>query len=421
MIKKQPIKQYWAQDKAAFEALKAERGCDGGLGPVVFFGHCTGAPHVIAYPFSVEDGYGDAYDLPVVPTNAPGYTMFVSSSGQTVILGSDDAPYVLVYPFDKVNGFGQLIPGITEFVSPSRGCAYHPERRAVLLYEQSSTPSIRAYPLTDGSAIGSKYSDPVSLPPSILGSEKLMWHPSGDAVLAINTNASPFYYAYPFSLTSGFGAKFSDPVSLPTGSLNNTTIRNSGMTVLAGTNSQSPWIFAYRFDPATGFGTKYANPATLPSTTAFYAAFSPTDGAILISRTTSPFVTSYPFDYDTGFGTIHTALSPALPGAVRGFAFHPSGEAVAIAHANSPFISVYAWSDATGFGAKYPNPGVLPAGVVEDRLITFSPDGSVLIVPHDNSPYVTTYPFDLDTGLGVAYDPPVGLPTNNIQAVSYIP
>lgn len=421
MLKQKRLYEYLGQTESLLDA-RIDFRCRGipipVPSPAVLFGHCSEAPHMIAYSFVEGTGYGDAYSLPSLPLENSGGTLFLSPSGRTVIAGDYAAPYARVYNFSLNTGFSAELTAPTDFSDEVKGAAFHPNSTAVVLYEQEGSPSsIRAYPLTEGTGLGTKYSDPVSPPPSILGIRNPLWHPSGNAIICVD-NASPFYHAYPFNLVTGFGTKYSNPSSLPTTTLYNTTY-NSDMSVLLFTSNSTPYIQAWQFDPATGFGTKYSDPGTLPSTLAIHCAFSPTDGSVLISRTTSPYVTSYVFDYTTGFGAKHADLSPALAGSVRAIAFHPSGGAVVLAHNTSPYIAAYPWDDATGAGVKYTNPTTAIPGNID--LLRFTPSGDTLLVTHSGSPYVTAYPFSIVDGFGEAYTPPSGLPTTYVQAVHYIP
>ena len=59
----------------------------------------------------------------------------------------------------------------------------------------------------------------------------------------------------------------------------------------------------YPWTNGSGFGTKYTNPATLPTGNGSGVAFSPAGKDIAISHAGSPFITAYPWANGSGFGT----------------------------------------------------------------------------------------------------------------------
>jgi hypothetical protein len=119
----------------------------------------------------------------------------------------------------------------------------------------------------------------------------------------------------------------------------------------------APYISAYPWD--SGFGTKYANPSTLPTGTGRGVAFSPDGADIAVVHNSSPYVTTYP--WSSGFGTKYANPATLPTGAAAlGLAFSPDGADIAVAHIGSPYITVYPWS--AGFGTKYANPATLPTG-----------------------------------------------------------
>jgi len=84
--------------------------------------------------------------------------------------------------------------------------------------------------------------------------------PAGDAI-AVTNGGSPAITVYAWN-GSGFGSKYTNPATLPTGSYASAFTPNGDTIAVA--DIGSPYIRAYPFNSATGFGTIYANPATLP-------------------------------------------------------------------------------------------------------------------------------------------------------------
>ena len=98
----------------------------------------------------------------------------------------------------------------------------------------------------------------MSLILGIIASSKKGFTQTGDIFVAGDT--SPYIHAYEFG--AGFGTKYADPATLPTGQVNQVAINNANTNVAVAMNT-SPGVHVYPW--SAGFGTKYANPATLPS------------------------------------------------------------------------------------------------------------------------------------------------------------
>ena len=271
----------------------------------------------------------------------------------------------------------------------------------------STTPFVTAYPWS-GSGFGTKFANPVTLPPNFCNS--VAFSPAGDAI-AVAHGTSPFVSAYLWS-GAGFGTKFADPVTLPTGTGNGIAFNLAG-DAIAVAHDTTPFISAYPWS-RSGFGVKFANPATLPTGNAIAVAFSPAGDAIAVVHFTSPFITAYPWS-GSGFGTkfADPTTVPATTG--RGVAFSPAGDAVVMTSNSTPFIEAYAWSG-SGFGTKFANPATLPAAFA--RGVAFSPAGDAIAVAHSTTPFVTAYPWS-GSGFGTKFANPVTLPAGNGTGVAF--
>src|SRR5574341_1091031 len=82
--------------------------------------------------------------------------------------------------------------------------------------------------------------------------------------LAVAHDTTPFLTAYPWTTGSGFGAKYSNPSTLPAGLSNDVEFSPSAADIATAQNV-SPFISAWKWTPGSGFGTKYSNPASLPA------------------------------------------------------------------------------------------------------------------------------------------------------------
>ena len=88
--------------------------------------------------------------------------------------------------------------------------------------------------------------------------------------IAVVHSTTPYVSTYPWS-GSGFGTKFSDPATLPAGTVWGVAFSPSG-TEIAVAHNTTPFVSTYPWS-ASGFGTKFSNPATLPASTGWGVAF----------------------------------------------------------------------------------------------------------------------------------------------------
>ena len=81
--------------------------------------------------------------------------------------------------------------------------------------------------------------------------------PAASEDIVVAASLTPFVAAYPWS--AGFGTKYSNPGTVPTGNGNNAAF---GASDIAVAHVTTPFVSAYPW--SAGFGTKYSNPGTLP-------------------------------------------------------------------------------------------------------------------------------------------------------------
>ena len=150
----------------------------------------------------------------------------------------------------------------------------------------------------------------------------------------------------------------------------------------------APYVAAYPWSSG-GFGAKYADPSTTPTGAGQGTAFSSDGSAVAVAHTTSPYITAYPWSA-SGFGTKFSNPASLPSGAGTAVAFSPAGTEIALAFGFSPFTEAYPWS-ASGFGTKFSNPASLPESVGED--IEFSPAGTEVVVAFTLTPWLAAYPW----------------------------
>ena len=88
--------------------------------------------------------------------------------------------------------------------------------------------------------------------------------------IAVGHATSPFITAYTWS-SAGFGTKFTNPATLPTGQGGGVAFTSTS-NAIAVAHDSAPRITAYPWSSA-GFGTKFTDPATLPTGDAYGVAF----------------------------------------------------------------------------------------------------------------------------------------------------
>ena len=271
------------------------------------------------------------------------------------------------------------------------------------------TPFVTVYSWSS-TGFGAKFADAATLPTGV--GQGAAFSPNGTE-LAIAHNTSPFVSAYPWS-SAGFGTKFTNPATLPVGNGNEVAFSPSG-TELAVVHATTPYVSVYPWTSA-GFGTKYANPATLPAGNGNGVAFSPAGTEIAVAHGNTPNVSAYPWS-GSGFGTKFTDPATVPTGDGRGVAFSPAGTEIAVAHFTTPFVSAYPWSG-SGFGTKFTNPATLPTG--NAYSIAFSPAGTELAVGHFLTPWVSVYPWS-SAGFGAKYTNAATPPTGLVGGVAFSP
>jgi hypothetical protein len=265
----------------------------------------------------------------------------------------------------------------------------------------SNSPFLSAYPW-GSSGFGTKFSNPATLPSG--NSYDVAFTPAGDAIAVGNIGLKRLE-AYSFS-SSGFGTKFADLGFTPTDRHRVSFSPNGNF--LASTGSQNNFNVV-SWSSSSGFGGSVANVSPFGSGAIVRGvAFSPSGDAVVVVGSNAPYVTAYPFNSTTGalgteFPSIGLSIRPN--GTCYGVSFSPAGDAVAVAHGGTGAISVYGWSS-SGFGTKFANPASPPASGLN---VVFSPLGDSIIISQFGSPYIAAYPWS-SSGFGTRFtNPSVGI------------
>jgi len=230
-------------------------------GTTLFAGGAT-SPYIYAYPWS-GSGWGTKYANPAsLPS---GEATCIACYNDYVFMSNYTSPYVTAYPWVAGTGFGTKVSDPGSILNPgvARGIAYF--NGDVLV---SSYGSIRTYSWS-GSAWGSLYAAPAT-PPSGNTCRGVAFASNG-AACAVATDATPYIYAYDYTIGTGFGSKYSNPGTLPAGV--GYGVKFSGSSDISVGHATSPYISNYPWTTVSGFGSKYANPGTAVGGTSYRMAF----------------------------------------------------------------------------------------------------------------------------------------------------
>lgn len=311
-------------------------------------------PYLTVYKFNDVTGFGTKYSNPSTLPPGDGKGVAFSPDNSTIALANHQYNGVNAYPWNSSTGFGtKYTLTLNEF---SYGITFNPAGTVVASTSQSS-PYINAWPWSSG--FGTKYSNPATLPTGT--GLSVAFNPAG-TVIAVGHSTSPYISTYAWS--SGFGTKYADPSTLTSYSINSLTFSPAGDAIAFG------GLYAGAYAWSSGFGTKYTNPASLPLG-AYATAFNPAGTVVAYTQSlggADP-ILAYPWNSSTGFGTKYASPSVSISNTdVYGIGWNPTGTALAIATSASPYVHAYAWYN--GFNTKYANPATLPGGTGRD--ITFA-------------------------------------------------
>lgn len=230
------------------------------------------ATRIFAYPFS--SGYGTKYANPATLPTSTGFGLSYNTVQNAIAIGTGASPFIQAYPWTSGTGFGTKYanPSPAQAAAGNRGVNFSPDGAYLATnYANSAAPSYfgNVYPWSSG--FGTPY---VQVLGRINGEGSVAFNPTSDALIYAG-NGSPTLDGYPWSAL-GFGTKYSNPASAPSGTVSygqDIAFSKSGAAFAIGVNA-TPFVEAYPFNKTTGYGTKYSNPATLPTGTVWGISFS---------------------------------------------------------------------------------------------------------------------------------------------------
>lgn len=231
----------------------------------------------------------------------------------------------------------------------------------------------------------------------------------------IGSSLTPFFSAFEWSASSGFGVKYSNGTET-LNQIRSLKVNNDKNVVLIGFGL-SPYVAAYAWSSA-GLGAKFANPSNPPIRRS-YVAFNPSNTVVGIGSSGSGAKYSAYAWSSAGWGAKY-ADSLTVNDNAQNVTFSPSGDAISFVTdgpLQSQYLETLAWNDSTGFGAKYADPSPLIAGLPE--AVSFSPSGNVIAVANAGTPPITVYPWSAATGYGAKYADIATTPTATCYAVDF--
>ena len=279
------------------------------------------------------------------------------------------------------------------------------------------------YPWSNITGFGTRYANPASLPTGQAGSD-INFNPDGTtiAICTSDTAASPYIFAYPWS-SNGYGTKYANPATLPTANVLEVNFSPDGAQMaLATTVATNAGPAVYPWTNLGGYGTKYSQPATGGTAGTGGVNFSPDGSAIGTAATANPYIRVWAWSGSTGFGSQYASPATIPAGAGYSIFFNPDGVSVALGTGSStPGVNVYAWSSATGLGSRYANAAPSTNFTVAVRSITFSPQGTTIVAGSSTTPFIHAWPWSSVTGYGTKYSNPATLPAGQNYGVSFSP
>jgi hypothetical protein len=323
------------------------------------------------------------------------------------------APHLGVYNWSNVSGFGTVFANPSVFGTNYNFDITWNNAGNVIVWGQSSPANVFAYTWS-ASGFGTRFANPASRPSGTFQSVGNFVFSPTDEYLACISNEGGGLYVWPWNNTTGFGVRYSNPSNVP-GTGGDVDFHPSGQAIIKVGNS-SPYIRVWPWS-SSGFGTAYANPSVgLSGVVSDYVFFHPTGNDIICTSNTSPFLHAYSFSLATGFGVKYANPSVAVTQRPN-MAMSPDGKFIAIGNGVSPYLHVYNFITGVGFGAKLAAPSTAMNGSLAGRA-RWAPDMKVIACGVNVSPFVNAWAWT-PSGFGAKYANPATLPPRQVNRVAW--
>jgi hypothetical protein len=340
-------------------------------------------------------------------------TLGIVSSGyydrpMWVVVGASASDYLNAYPINPYTGWGTKVTAPTS--SPPAESQTHVgwnyTNTVVATCANTATDSLRlnAWAWSAGSW-GTKFSAPSTITSATHRFPK--FNPQNtDVITSIGTAGNTTTDTYAWS--SGWGTRYTSPTF--TNGQNAGEFVLNGTAVIYGIISNTAPLVAYPFTSGTGYGTKFADPATLPTGQGGYIAWDENTSSVITSQqNVSPYINAYPFT-SSGWGTRFTITS-AFTTASNDIAFDKRGQSAFFLQSTP---TRRAWS-ASGFGSNLTSPSS-PLTTGTGLTIAVSPDNSIFVQTSNGvSPYIKAWPIRSSTTMGTAFSNPASASFSTTQ------
>lgn len=239
-------------------------------GSVIAYGVNGGSVH--AYTWS-SSGFGTKYSDPSDDDFNDVWSIRWTPDGDYVLVGGTIAsagkPYLAAYAWTNGSGFGtRYVPASNRPTDRTTGIHFHPSGDYVAVSQAGSSVFLRTYPWSSSSQFGSNITAPSGGWSD--DTEQVQFTAAGNDVAVVGA-ASNYVGVWPWT-GSAYGTKYSSPLTIPNSFAYGLGIAPDDSAIGVG-STYGDRIYVYPFTSGTGLGTKYANPATLPTGTCRKVAF----------------------------------------------------------------------------------------------------------------------------------------------------
>lgn len=265
-----------------------------------------------------------------------------------------------------------------------------------------ASPYIDIFPFSS-SGYGARYSNPSSLPAGGTYVFTPKFSPTGDAVIITHNNL-PRLTGYPWS-AAGYGTKYANPVSTPGSTIIAANFVSSDQVAVG--SQGTPYTMSYDFNSSTGWGTRYTSTGAVQT-----RAVSAKPTALFFALTSTPYIAMFSCNprIGTKFGDPSFSPSGLDPANGIGNCVSATSKDVALAQATTACVLISKWSS-SGFGTKYTS--IAPPSVSSGIAVKYSPDENYLAMTTSGGATCNfyIYPWATNTGQGTRYANPLTVPS----------
>jgi hypothetical protein len=226
-------------------------------------------------------GWGTQYSSPATPPTGTGESISWSRGGGALAIGHATSPRVSVYPFTSANGYGTKYsdPSTLPFTT-ARGVSFS-NGAIVLASRSSSSTTTSAFPeawaWSDASGFGTRYSNPSNgykrtVPYSVAVSQDGAKVIAGTAYDGGTNYDLPNVHMWTWSDASGWGTYYTNPSGTFTSGSTNAAAINATSDAAAYGGNQSSAVRVWAIS-GSGYGAKFSDPSTLPSLARYGLSF----------------------------------------------------------------------------------------------------------------------------------------------------